>query len=101
MATTHDDLFAAAGLVLHAVQGRPGTWTKQSTGATTAVTVLWEVDGTNGTATLKAAALSSAPLKDDSFVLTGSTARWYVVEVLDRESPDSDYTFRCSSNATE
>jgi hypothetical protein len=101
VATTHDDLFAAAGLVLHTVQGRPATWTKQSTGATTAVTVLWRVDGTEGVATLKAAALASAPTEGDYFVLTGATARWYVERVRDREGLDADYVLDVRSNAAE
>jgi hypothetical protein len=77
------------------------TWTKQSTGATSTVTLWFRQDGTNGEAGIESAELATPPLKDDSFVITGKTTRWYVREVKDREGHTAGYVLDVSSNATE
>jgi hypothetical protein len=103
VATVHDSLFAGGLALLKGTHGRPATWTKQSSGATTSLSLLLLVndDGLTGVARVVQADLATAPLKDDSFVLTSSTTRWYVTRARDRESPDADYVVEVSSNATE
>lgn len=99
--TVHDDLYAAGRLLIHATHGRAATFTKHSTGATTAVTGLLNQDGTSAVISIKSSALASAPVRDDSFVFTGATERWYVRAVSEALSIDGDYVLECSSNASE
>ncbi len=99
--STHDDLYAAGRLLLHALHGRAGTWTKQSTGATTSVTGLLRQNGTEAEIAISASALASAPVRDDSIVFSGATERWYVVGLSESLSLDGDYVLECRSNAAE
>ena len=99
--STHDDLYAAGRLLLHALHGRAATWTKQSTGATTAITALLRQDGQDAEITVNSSALASAPVKDDSLVFTGATERWFVRRVSESLSLDGDYVLECRSNAAE
>ena len=87
----------------HVVAGRAATWTKQSTGATTAITVVLRgrLDGQSAVFSVKSADLASAPVRDDSFVITGATERWYVRRLSESLSIDGDYALECSSNAAE
>jgi hypothetical protein len=103
VATVHDSLFAGGLALLKGTHGRPATWTKQSSGATTSLSLLLLVndDGLTGVAKVAQADLATAPVLGDYFVLTGSTARWYVAQARDRESPDSDYVLDVASNAAE
>lgn len=98
--TVHDDMWSAGRLLLEATHGRAGTWTKQSSGATTAVTARLRVldSGTEAVVALKASALSAAPLRDDSIVFTGSSVRWYVVALQDAIGLGGDYVVECKSN---
>jgi hypothetical protein len=81
--------------------GHEATWTKQSTGATSTVTLWLRQDGTDGEAGIEATELATPPLKDDSFVITGQTTRWYVTSVANREGHAAGYLLEVSSNATE
>jgi hypothetical protein len=81
--------------------GHAATWTKQSSGVTTAVTLWFRQDGTSGEAGIESSELATPPLKDDSFVITGATTRWYVREVRNREGHTAGYVLDVSSNATE
>lgn len=81
--------------------GHDATWTKQSTGATTAVTLWLRQDGTSGVAGIEDTELATAPLRGDSFVITGNTTRWYVESVNDREGHTAGYLLAVRSNAEE